>query len=238
MFKKTEESEWTRFSRALGGAAGGSGRRGGDAQTTSRGGRDARADAAGRDRGVPAASRRRPPREPEPVEPPAPAYAPPRRPSPRRRSAPRSAARPRSSDDETVIGDGASIEGTVRSDRSIRVFGAVQGEIESKQRVVVEESAQGRGPDHRRAGDGPRRGRTARSSAPVGWRSRRAPGSPARSRPARWSSRRAPFFEGNLRMSSAPRRRQSRRLIRRQRLVVACAGRALGGRLQSVQPSN
>ena len=44
-------------------------------------------------------------------------------------------------DDETVIGDGASIEGTVRSDRSIRVRGAVQGEIESKQRVVVEESA-------------------------------------------------------------------------------------------------
>ena len=40
-----------------------------------------------------------------------------------------------------MVGDGASIEGTVRSDRSIRVRGAVQGEIESKQRVVVEESA-------------------------------------------------------------------------------------------------
>ena len=40
-----------------------------------------------------------------------------------------------------MIGEGASIEGTVRSDRSIRVRGAVQGEIESKQQVVVEESA-------------------------------------------------------------------------------------------------
>jgi cytoskeletal protein CcmA (bactofilin family) len=43
--------------------------------------------------------------------------------------------------DETVIGDGATIEGTVRSDRSIRILGAVQGEIESRDRVVVEESA-------------------------------------------------------------------------------------------------
>jgi cytoskeletal protein CcmA (bactofilin family) len=43
--------------------------------------------------------------------------------------------------DESVIGEGASIEGTVRSDRSIRVVGSVQGEIESQQRVVVEEAA-------------------------------------------------------------------------------------------------
>jgi cytoskeletal protein CcmA (bactofilin family) len=42
---------------------------------------------------------------------------------------------------ETIIGDGATIEGSVRSDRSIRVRGNVQGEIESKQRVVVDEAA-------------------------------------------------------------------------------------------------
>jgi cytoskeletal protein CcmA (bactofilin family) len=53
-----------------------------------------------------------------------------------------SLSRPSSlSHDESVIGEGASIEGTVRSDRSIRVVGSVQGEIESQQRVVVEEAA-------------------------------------------------------------------------------------------------
>src|SRR4051812_24837681 len=44
-------------------------------------------------------------------------------------------------DGETVIGDGATIEGSVRSERSIRVRGSVQGEIESKQRVIVDEAA-------------------------------------------------------------------------------------------------
>jgi cytoskeletal protein CcmA (bactofilin family) len=43
---------------------------------------------------------------------------------------------------ETVVGEGASIEGAIRSERSIRIRGSVQGEIESKQRVIIEESAQ------------------------------------------------------------------------------------------------
>ena len=42
---------------------------------------------------------------------------------------------------ETIIGEGATIDGTVRSERSIRVRGAVQGEIESQQQVTVEEQA-------------------------------------------------------------------------------------------------
>ena len=42
---------------------------------------------------------------------------------------------------ETVVGDGASIEGTIRAERSIRVRGSVQGEIESGARIVVEEAA-------------------------------------------------------------------------------------------------
>lgn len=42
---------------------------------------------------------------------------------------------------DTVLGEGARFEGTIRSDRSIRVLGFVSGEIESKERVVVESSA-------------------------------------------------------------------------------------------------
>jgi cytoskeletal protein CcmA (bactofilin family) len=42
---------------------------------------------------------------------------------------------------ETVLAAGANVEGMLRSDHSIRVAGSVQGEIESKQNVVVEEGA-------------------------------------------------------------------------------------------------
>ena len=42
---------------------------------------------------------------------------------------------------ETVLGEGARLEGTLRSDRSIRVWGFISGEIESKERVIVEATA-------------------------------------------------------------------------------------------------
>ena len=128
--KKSEESEWTRFSRALGNAP-----------------------SAPDETAAPAAS------EPEtiaqmppaPAEPAAPVYSPPPPPAPEPApvySAPAATSSPQLSRmpdlerGETVIGDGASIEGAIRSERSIRIRGNVQGEVESKQRVVVEEHAQ------------------------------------------------------------------------------------------------
>ncbi|MCC7370126.1 MAG: polymer-forming cytoskeletal protein [Chloroflexi bacterium] len=138
--KKSEESEWTRFSRALGGAP-------------------AAPDAAPADGPAePETMVQIPPTAPEVYQPPvaqappaptiqqapspdpepaAPAYTPP--------PAPINAPLSRMPDlerGETVIGEGASVEGAVRSDRSIRIRGNVQGEVESKQRVTVEESAQ------------------------------------------------------------------------------------------------
>jgi cytoskeletal protein CcmA (bactofilin family) len=133
MFKKSEESEWTRFSRALGGTPPAPAREEEpppaeapeEAMTISQ--------APPVEPEVYVAPPQAPPAEPEPT---VPTYTPP--------AAPMSASLSRLPDlerGETVIGDGASIDGTVRSERSIRVRGAVQGEIESQQRVVVEESA-------------------------------------------------------------------------------------------------
>src|SRR5688500_3370740 len=42
---------------------------------------------------------------------------------------------------ETVVGEESSIQGTIRSEHSIRIQGAAQGEIESKRAVYVEEGA-------------------------------------------------------------------------------------------------
>lgn len=141
MFKKTEESEWTRFSRALGG-------------TPSSPSRDEELAPADEPE-EPATISQAPPVEPEvymappppaaPAEPeaPAPTYSPP--PAPIATAAPTIQMPPSRSagaePGETVIGDGATIDGTVRSERSIRVRGSVQGEVESTQQVVVEEQA-------------------------------------------------------------------------------------------------
>jgi cytoskeletal protein CcmA (bactofilin family) len=138
MFKKNEESEWTRFSRALGGSPQAPSSE--DVQTSD----DEPAEAVTLAQPTPAPPEAHlppPPRETEPLEPPAPAY-PPVGPTGATSTPSTSIGRISDvSDDETVVGDGASIEGTVRSDRAIRVRGAVQGEIECKQRVVVEETA-------------------------------------------------------------------------------------------------
>ena len=137
MFKKTEESEWTRFSRALG-------------NQPSPPLEDEQAQADEPEEAVtlsqappvePETYVPPPPpdREPEPAEPPMPTHSPPTVAA--APSGPSLSRQPDVDHDETVVGDGASIEGTVRSDRSIRVRGAVQGEIESQQQVTVEEQA-------------------------------------------------------------------------------------------------
>jgi cytoskeletal protein CcmA (bactofilin family) len=142
MFKKTEESEWTRFSRALGGSPPAPPQQ------------DEAPPADEPDLPVtlsqlPDATTEplTPPPPPVALEPepePEPAFAEPARPTVHASTPPLSASMSRLPDlerGETIIGEGASVEGTVRSERSIRVRGAVQGEIESGQRVVVEEAA-------------------------------------------------------------------------------------------------
>ena len=141
MFKKTEESEWTRFSRALGGQP--SAPTEDDTATADEPEEAvtlAQAPPAEPDVYLPQPSPP-PAREPEPAESDLPAYASPAPTVATPTFTATSSHPPALEDDETVVGDGASIEGTIRSERSIRVRGAVQGEIESKQRVVVEESA-------------------------------------------------------------------------------------------------
>lgn len=133
MFKKTEESEWTRFSRALGGAQ----------PAPPQPEETAPVDVPEE----PVTISQSPELDAEPYAPPAeqpetivdePRQAT-HAPAP---AATALAARtPGLDGEETVIGDGASIDGTVRSERSIRVRGAVQGEIESRQQVVIEEEA-------------------------------------------------------------------------------------------------
>jgi len=43
---------------------------------------------------------------------------------------------------ESLIGEHTSFEGTLRSEGAVRLFGSVQGEIESKGMIIVEEKAQ------------------------------------------------------------------------------------------------
>ena len=140
MFKNTDESEWTRFSRALGGT-----------QPTPT--RDEDVTSADEPE-EPETLVQTPPAEPEvymaqppataPAEREAPAstYAPP---APAQATAPTIQMPPSqvagAEAGETVIGEGATIDGTIRSERSIRIQGSVQGEVESQQRVVVEEQA-------------------------------------------------------------------------------------------------
>ena len=153
MFKKTEESEWTRFSKALGGKD------------------------QPREREVtPEPEDELLDDEPSLISPPTPvapvsasSAAPqtaPSRPLPPTADAGPSAPAPvapspvtppaqvetwtpaaressvRSGDAESVIGEGTTVDGSFRSEHSIRILGSVQnGEVESKQRVSVENRA-------------------------------------------------------------------------------------------------
>ena len=150
MFKKSEESEWTRFSRALGGSQPAPTQRDEALPADERDDQDpvtisdttplppAPSSAAAREdpddlpdltRGVEMAS--------------APAYA--SAPQADAMAAPMaSASETRAPDlegDETVLSAGAHLEGALRSEQSIRIAGTIQGEVESKRRVVVDEGA-------------------------------------------------------------------------------------------------
>ena len=151
MFKKTEESEWTRFSRALQSQPARPDEvvEPEDEDETLELSSVANAPASDdlRDEVTPVPTYARPEPaythaetptyedvadEPVPAPPPAPAPMP----------APMSAPRAELADpDETVLGEGARLEGTIRSDRSVRVRGTVSGEIESRDQVTIEGTA-------------------------------------------------------------------------------------------------
>jgi cytoskeletal protein CcmA (bactofilin family) len=153
MFKKTEESEWTRFSRALGGNRDQPREREDTIEIE-----DELIEEEPRAAATPAAA-------PPPANPPAsPQAAPPPPPAPVHHSPPEleltstpiapepvltpaqptssaPSTRPVANSDDSVIGDGTTFDGSFKSDHSIRIHGAVQGEVESKQRVTIEETA-------------------------------------------------------------------------------------------------
>ena len=116
MFRNTEESEWTRFSRAL----------------------------SGREREEPAAAT-------EANAAPAPSTSSPtsqpilRQPAADVGPAPRTGNRPPAAETdeevESTIGEHTTVDGTFKSENSVRVCGTVQGEIESKRTIWVEKSA-------------------------------------------------------------------------------------------------
>ncbi len=157
MFKKTEESEWTRFSRAL------------QSQPTHQeealepddddtadlaaAGRADAPEAVRDDVPPPAYARTEPAHvppatttyspsyvadEPEPYAEPA-RYVEPAPAAPEFLAPAPMASAVESA--ETVLGEGASLEGTLRSDRSVRVRGFLSGQIESRERVIVEATA-------------------------------------------------------------------------------------------------
>ena len=117
--KKTEETEWTRFSKAL------SSRERDDADTSA----DLEpAPAAAQSRG-------------EPSSPPTMSRPPSTDVNVTARTANRPASEGTDDDIESVIGEHTTIDGTFRSENSIRVRGTVQGEIESQRSILVEEQA-------------------------------------------------------------------------------------------------
>ena len=142
MFKKTEESEWTRFSKALGGRD----------QPREREVTPEPEDELIDDETtllspptpVPSASVAPAPAGPVvPTAEAAPVAQTPVAPAPGVESwAPAAESSMRGDDAESVIGDGATVDGSFRSQHSIRILGSVQnGEVESKQRVTVAEGA-------------------------------------------------------------------------------------------------
>jgi cytoskeletal protein CcmA (bactofilin family) len=122
MFKKTEETEWTRFSKALSS-------------------REREEMEAADDEGA----------SPAPAAPAAPARAEAPAPPPTRQMASdvnvsaRAATRPApqvgEDDIESTIGEHTTVDGIFRSENSIRIRGTVQGEIESQRSILVEEEA-------------------------------------------------------------------------------------------------
>jgi cytoskeletal protein CcmA (bactofilin family) len=132
MFKRTEEQEWTRFSKALSNR---------ESEETPE---DENADTA---ENVKADD----PLNAAPVAPSAPASPPPPsmpRPvtndvnvSVSRIAQPTGRASFGSSDVQTIVGPQTSFSGTLRSETAVRIRGSVDGEIISSQSVAIEESA-------------------------------------------------------------------------------------------------
>jgi cytoskeletal protein CcmA (bactofilin family) len=115
MFKKTEETEWTRFSKAF---------------------------SPGKDEAEETAEAET---NSQPAVPPSPAPLT-RHPSPETSVSARSASRapaPSSGEDEveSTIGEHTTVDGTFKSENSIRIRGTVQGEIESRRSILVDAQA-------------------------------------------------------------------------------------------------
>jgi len=135
MFKRTEEQEWTRFSKALSGRET---EEGGQSEPT-----DPAAPAVAEGADQPAS----------PAVPTAPVQTPPQAPAIGRpatndvnvsvsrvaQPTPRGSYAP--SDVQSVIGPQTSFSGTLNSETSVRILGSVDGEINSSQAVMIEEQA-------------------------------------------------------------------------------------------------
>jgi cytoskeletal protein CcmA (bactofilin family) len=123
---KREDSEWSRFSRALGGQP----------KTEAPEVPD-KEEEASEPAPAPVAREVAPPpptpaTPPAPPRPSAPAFSRPNNPPPQQEA----------EDVETVIGSKASFEGTLRCESSLRVKGKVQGEISCSRTLVIEEGAE------------------------------------------------------------------------------------------------
>jgi len=123
MFKKTEETEWTRFSKALSSRDQDESEESADAETSAR-----PAVSPGTGRGESASNA-------PPARPPVPDT------SVASRAGNRSAAASAEEEIESIIGEHTTVDGTFKSENSIRIRGSVQGEIESQRSIMVEEQA-------------------------------------------------------------------------------------------------
>ncbi|HEX2923379.1 MAG TPA: polymer-forming cytoskeletal protein [Chloroflexota bacterium] len=142
MFKKTEESEWSRFSRAL------SGQSRGNAEEE-----ETKEEPVVEPEPLPrepmpreAVAREAAPIQrdaPQPVVTPAPSAPPVARPTPQQSyTRTHNSFQQQDSDEaETVIGAQSSFDGTLKCQTNLRIRGTAQGEISCGKSVVIEESA-------------------------------------------------------------------------------------------------
>jgi cytoskeletal protein CcmA (bactofilin family) len=123
MFKKTEETEWTRFSKALSGRDKDEAEEAPEAESSST---PAAAPRPAHDEVAAPASLTRPAVSEVSVSPRSPTRASPAQPD---------------EDVESTIGEHTTVDGTFKSESSIRILGSVQGEVESQRSVLVEAQA-------------------------------------------------------------------------------------------------
>lgn len=116
MFRNTEESEWTRFSRALSG-------------------REREEPTATADADATPAAASNPPTPPPILRQPSTDV------SVTSRTANRAPTTEPEEEVESTIGERTTVDGTFKSENSVRIRGTVQGEIESKRTIWVEKSA-------------------------------------------------------------------------------------------------